>query len=117
MIGRKIFSLIDNPSHHNCRLVCKTWCDFLDYEFFDWPQILLKSQPKPTSQLPPEWIALVNKIVNEGSLFEIKRLVPIIKNYHPENNPLQQACLTGDLLTIRFLIPHFDIEHIKDDKG
>ena len=117
MIGRKIFSLVDNSSQHMCRLVCKTWCEFLDYEFFDWPRILSKSQPKPTSELPPEWLNLVQKIALEGSLFEIKKLVPIIKNYHPEINPLHQACLTSDLPTIRFLMPHFDIENTKDDRG
>lgn len=114
MLGRKIFALLDNSSHLSCRLVCKSWCEFLDFQFFDWPNILLRTQ---STELSQEWSELVQNIASEGSLREIKLLVPIIANYHPENTPLHQAAYAGDLDTVLFLLPHFQAQHLVDSEG
>ena len=116
-IGKKIFALLDNASHLSSRLVCKSWSEFLDYEFFDWPNILLRISSQKSELLPNEWSELVQKISRDGSLKEVKLLVPIIANYHPENTPLHQAAYAGDLDTVLFLLPHFQDQNLVDSEG
>ena len=105
-----IFAYLDNKTLKNCRLVCKSWCNFIDLEKINWIEILDRQTAELTDWLDqnPSWSNAIIEICDGGQIEVIKKMFVALnqsKYLIYEKSPLQQAALVGDIETIEFLVP------------
>ena len=109
-VALNIFAYLDNKTLRNCRLVCKSWCDFVDLEKINWIEILDRQTAELTDWLDqnPSWSNAIIEICDDGQIEVIKKMFVVLnqsKYLIYEKSPLQQAALIGDIESIEFLVP------------
>ena len=110
-IAKTIFSHLETKSLKNCRVVCKSWCRFIDFEILNWTDILQKVlKPKKLQnwlQLHPEWNNKLEHLKKSGNIQDIKKISSILILFRKSNystSPYHQVVYTGDLTTLKFLL-------------
>ena len=111
-IAKSIFSSLDSKSLTTCRLVCKSWCEFIDYEILNWIQILIYQSVKLQDWLDhhESWKEAIENICEEVNVDKAKKMIVVLLQSKDflmfEATPLRQATYAGDFDTIEFLVPN-----------
>ena len=110
-IVQNIFACLDYESLCTCRLVCRSWCYFLDHEKFNWIRILQgqSDKIKPWLDHNKDWSQVIQDIANHGRVQDVKKMVVILRPMKTSClnfgiTPLHQAVYVGDFETVKFLL-------------
>ena len=79
-IAKSIFNSLDSKSLTICRLVCKSWCEFIDYEILNWIQILIYQSVKLQDWLDhhESWKEAIENICEEVNVDKAKKMIVVL---------------------------------------
>ena len=97
-ISKTIFTFLDKKTLCKCRLVCKTWNRFIDYEIFNWMEILQSESEKNKNWLEQneEWRISIENIWAHGNILQIKKMTVILTQFK-NSNVAATPCHLGTL--------------------
>ena len=128
-IGVQIFDYIGDPDLSQARLVCKTWCQFLDTQKFYLQRILKNQKKNPDQWLKSrkDWISLIDKIQSNGDFGSVQKLALLLRDFkvlhkvlqipHHGSTPFHMAASLENLDALGFFVNHLPNKIPRDHNG
>ena len=127
-LGVQIFDYLDDPDLSQARLVCKTFCHFLDSQKFYLQRILKnqKSKPDPWLKSRKEWLTLITKI-QKSDFGSVQKLALLLRDFkvlhkvlqipHHGSTPFHMAASLENLEALAFFVNHLQNKIPRDCNG
>ena len=117
-VGVHIFDFLSDPDLSQARLVCKTWCQFLDTQKFYLKRILQSQRNKPDSWLKPrkDWLELIYKVQTTSDFESVQKLALLLRDFkvlhkilripNHGSTPFHMAASLENLDALAFFVNH-----------